>query len=165
MDHIKYKDINLIKTYEYAAMKYNILVELYNKLKNYISGLNGEILIDFNTDKYKQPVSILSPYENDSHKILLIKNTLNKEEYIGYKVSHEVEIIDIFCQEPNVNHDIFMMEMVYKTVQVLVDKSVITSPRIIVSKELISKFKDNSMDIFFKDQGFEGLDGIFSKKI
>lgn len=165
MDHIKYKNINLIKEHEYWGMKYNILVELYNKLQEYISKLNGEILLDFNIDKYKQPVAIISPYNDGLHKIVLIKNTFHQEDYISYKVKDSnILITDICSKEPNVLHGTFMINMLEETAKHLKFKELPNLERIIVSDELINKLEKYNGILFFQKLGFESDSGNLTKK-
>lgn len=166
MDKVKYKNINLIKEYEYQAIKYNILIELYNKLKCYIANIEGDIIITFNFDKYKQPVVILSPYESNLHKILLIKNTFYDEDYIMYKINQnqDIEINGICSKEQNVNHGKFMMDMLFKTSIRLKEIGLANSNKIVVTKHFIREYcKDN--EAFFIKQGFRQHEGMFVKTI
>lgn len=165
MDKIKYKDVELIKEYELYAMKYNILVELYNKTKKYIFDLGGQnLILDFKVDKYKQPVAILSQYKGDTNKILLIKNTFAKEDYLYYKVGNDIEIIDILSNEPNVHHGAFMIEALMFLAKLLSQRKIANS-EIVVSKELTDKLGFENCLGFFEKQGFMVINGIFTKKI
>ncbi len=166
MDHIKYKNINLIKEYEYWGMKYNILIELYNKLKEYILKIGSDILIEFNTDKYKQPVAIISPYSIGLHKILLIKNTFFEEDYILYNIENtDIIVADINSKEPNVLHGTFMMNMLIDTAKHLKTKEQQNLERIIVSDQMIKKLEKSDEYTFFQRLGFQ-RDGVnLCKKI
>lgn len=165
MDHLRYKNINLIKEYEFIGMKYNILVELYKKVKEYILNVKGNLLISFSVDKYKQPVAIISPYEEELHKILLIKNTFSKEDYVEYTIGENTEILDICSQETNVNHGYLMMSMLFNTINHLRDNNLITSNRIIVSNIVKNKYGKSNIIGFFKKLGFTEVDGEIVKVI
>lgn len=164
MDKIKFKDVEIIKEYELYAMKYNILVELYNKLKKYIPKLQQNFILDFKVDKYKQPVAILSPYEGDINKIILLKNTFSTEDYLYYKIGNNIEITDICSKEPNVHHGAFMIEILINTVQFLNTKKSNYS-EVKVSKELVDKIGFENCWLFFKKQGFTASNGIISREI
>lgn len=164
MDKIKYKDVELIKEYELYAIRYNILVELYNKLKIYISELKQDFILDFKVDKYKQTVATLSQYKGNINKILLVKNSFINEDYLYYKVGNNIEILDICSKEPNVHHGTFMVEALIKVVQFL-NKDKTNYNEIVVLKELSNKIGFQNCAEFFKKQGFMVLGGMIIRKI
>lgn len=166
MDSIKYKDINLIKDYEYLGIKYNILIELYNKLKEFIKEYNNEVLIDFETDKYKQPVAILAPYNGGLHKILLIKNTFSQPDFIKYTIDYKNIIIEeIVSKEPNVHHGKFMMQMLFKTSKFFKENKYNNLDTIILSKNIMENLNKSNNILFFEKLGFTKNNKELSKKI
>jgi len=166
MDHVKFKNVELIKEHEYWGMKYNILIELYKKLKSYISNIDGDILLQFNTDKYKQPVAIISPCGNGQHNILLIKNTYSDEDYIKYNINeNSIIIIDIYSKEPNVKHGTYMMEMLCQVAKYYKGTSYPNMDKIIVSEELIKRLYKFEGILFFQSLGFKEDDKVLTKKV
>jgi len=87
MENIKFKDSSLIKEYNLVALKYNILIELYLKINQYISNCNNPINIEFGYDDFKQTVAIIWHKEGDDNKMILLSNVLDFENYIIYKNS------------------------------------------------------------------------------
>ena len=164
MDKIKYKDVRLIKEYELYAMKYNILIELYIMLKQYITSIQGELLLDFQVDKYKQPTAILSPYEAVPNKIILLKNTFHNEDFIIYNLQEGI-IKDICSKEVNVHHGKFMIKMLITTIEKLKENKNVNINELSVSKELIDKLGFDNCINFFKKQGFDVSDKVISLKI
>jgi len=152
------------------SKKCSNIVEVLNKVKDFVNKFSNEIIIDFEVDKEQYTTVAIAGYDGsgDTGKVYLWKSTYEKPDYIKFKTTPmgECKITRIFSQEQVLGHKSFMFNVLKKTLEehntsIINNKFATLINEQPVIRKIVAELSENteaekgSFHKFFVKNGFE----------